>query len=134
MVHAQIEARELGVGVVVHIRRLAGTASTEHRRLARQVQRTAGCIVGQLAVAGTRGQEIGLDEAAELEGGARGCAWGDAGDLDRLLAGRHAGQGRAFGLHRTHLHHVILGLGDHALLLLLGRQQQLHLSLQFNHA
>ena len=133
MVHAQVEARELGVGVVVHVRSLARTTGAMHRGLARQVQRAAGGIVSQLAITGTRGKEIGLDEAAHLEGGARGRARGDAGDLDRLLAGRHRRCGSALGLRSTDLHHFTLGLGDGALLLLLGGQQQLHLPLKVGH-
>jgi Acyl-coenzyme A synthetases/AMP-(fatty) acid ligases len=101
------------------------------RGLARQVQRAAGGIVGQLAITGLRGQEVGLDEAAELEGRARRGARGDGGGLDRLLAGRHHG---AFGLRSLHLAYLLLCLADLALLLLLGGEQQLDLAFQVGHA
>lgn len=65
VVDAQVEARELGVGVEVSTRTLAAAAGAFHRGLAWQVQRAAGGVVGQLAVAGLGGQEVGLDEAAD---------------------------------------------------------------------
>ncbi|MNT02514.1 hypothetical protein D3C72_1370150 [compost metagenome] len=132
VVDAQVEARELGVGVVVHVRALATAPGTGHRGLARQVQRAAGGVVGQLAIAGLGGQEIGLDEAADLDRGARRGARGDGGDLDRLLARRH--RRLLFGLQRADVGDRLLGLHDLGLLLLLRRQQRLHLPLQFGDA
>jgi hypothetical protein len=134
MVHTEVETRELGMGVVVHVRALARAAGALHWSLPGQVQRTAGGIVGQLAIPGLGGQEVGLDEAAELERGAGRGARGDAGDLDRLLAGRQRRCGGAFGLHGAHLLHLALRLRDRPLLLLLGGYQQLHLPFKFGHA
>ncbi|KAG1407161.1 hypothetical protein G6F59_012333 [Rhizopus arrhizus] len=134
VVDAQVEARELGVGVEVGARTLAGAAGTLHRGLARQVQRAAGGIVGQLAIACLGGQEVGLDEAADLDRSARRGARSDGGDLDRLLPGRHLCDRLLPGLHRADFGHRQLGLADLGLLLLLRRQQQLDLAFQFGNA
>ncbi len=134
VVDAQVEARELGMGVEIGARALAAAAGAFHRGLAREVQRTAGGVVGQLAIAGLGGQEVGLDEAADLDRGARCRARGDGGDLDRLLAGRHLCNRLLLGLHRAHFGYRLLGLADLGLLLLLRRQQQLDLAFQFGNA
>ncbi len=129
VIGAEPETRELGVEVGVGI--AAVRVRARHRNGAGHVEQAAGGAVGDAAVAGVGHHRVHLDEAAVGEGGPRVGRGHDGGALDRLLAGRQGGLGRLRGLDLADL---FLGAADLGLLLLLCRQQQLHLSLQLGHA